>query len=177
MRAWILVVCLLAGCSDPPSTPDERVEQEPDRESDDNSDSRIILDVQGETTQLDVLCTFGGGIEMQRAGGRVLDGTDHLEAIVAAPATSFGIQLGYVLTESPGYDELEQDGITWLPPVRDGERSFEISVPPEGIESRSGPLLWHFYQRVNVPVGELEQDCYTGVHHGDMKLYVEAVRA
>lgn len=126
--------------------------------------------------QLDVLCLSGGGVEMRRADGLVLNGTTFLEASVTAPITATGLQLGYVLvTGKPGYDETAQKGITWLDAVRDGSRTFRIPMPANGTESPDGDgVLWHFYSRMNVPVAP--QDCYTGAMVGDYVLHVDAVK-
>jgi hypothetical protein len=182
MRVWraSLALLLLPGCLGNPGGADLAPEMPEPVLVDSWGESmrQVLMDVDGESLQLDVLCIFGGGVEMPRAEGRVLAGTGHVEALVASPATDTGAQLGYVITTEPGYDERLQDGITWLEPVANGERRFTLPVRDDQIEAPEGPMLWHFYLRMNVPTGENQPKapCYTGVHYGNLVLRAEAVR-
>ena len=184
MRLWwvpLMLVPLLAGCSEdaPAEEPVAPVEAPPTPDPWNGADRAVLLDIDSSGYQMDVLCVFGGGVEMQRAdgGGRVWPGTDHVEAFVDPGQTSTGMQLGYVLTEDPGYDEREQEGITWLEPVVGQAQRFTIPVTEEQWET-DGKMLWRFYLRMNVPAGEApaDPDCYTGLHYGEYTLKAEAVK-
>ena len=185
MRLWWVPLMLafgLPGCADDAAPEARPVQPLPTAAPDPwgGQERALLLDVAGSGFQMDALCTFGGGVEMQRAdgGGRVWPGTGHVEASVDPGQTSTGMQLGYVLTEDPGYDEREQDGITWLEPVLGEAQLFTIPVTEEQWEG-DGRVLWHFYLRMNVPAGETpaDPDCYTGLHSGEYVLKAEAVKA
>lgn len=185
MRLWWLPLLLapgLAGCADDAPTEAVPAPGESPAVPDPwgGSDRQVLLDLDGETTQFDLMCAFGGGPNLRRNGdGRVLPGTAHIEALVEVASTSSGMQLGYVLDESPAYDEREQEGIIWLEPVAAGESQlYSIPVREDQVEPPEGQHLWHFYQRMNLPTGENQPkaDCYTGVQSGQMVLKVEAVK-
>lgn len=180
MRAWlpVAVILLLAGCAEsPPPTNETPMEATAETDPWDGVERQVLLEVNAGagSFQLDVLCVFGGGIQLEREGrGRVLAGADHVAITVTAPPETTGLQIGHVLASDPEYDERLQTGITWLDPVRAGTRTFEVPVPANGFESLDGDRLWRFYQRVNTPV--VEQDCYTGFLAGAWSVLAEAVK-
>jgi len=126
--------------------------------------------------QADILCVLGGGIMAERDGpGLVLPGSSHLEVNVTAGPSTTGFQVGYALTRDPGYDETQQDNITWLPVVRAGSESFQVPVPDGAYETDPDDLLWAFYMRMNVSD---ENDCYTGAQvQGELTIEIQAVKA
>lgn len=174
---WLAALLLLAGCSSPDTGPvaDAEVAAVP-ADPWEGTTEQVVLDIANEEPtafQLDVLCAFGGGVEMRRADGYVLNGSRSVDVTVSASVTGTGLQLGYVLTDDPQYDETTQKGITWLEPVRDGTRSFSLPVPAGGFEEPGEGRLWHFYARMNVPA---EQDCYTGAMAGAYALHASAIK-
>lgn len=175
----LLLTLVLAGCAgretDPvtTSTTSEAAPVDPW-----NGTTRQLILQRDETgtTQLDALCLLGGGIHVERDGpGLVLPGTSHLEANITVGPQTTGFQLGYALTRDPGYDETQQDNVTWLPIVRGGSESFQVPVPPGAYETDSDDLLWAFYVRMNASE---QTDCYTGAQvQGELKFEVQAVRS
>ena len=180
LRAAFLLALVfpLAGCSGPEPIPSMPTAPEPPGLV--APERQVLLHVDAWTQQFDVMCVFGGGVKMPRETGRVLPGTSHIEASVTVNGTSTGLQLGYVVDESPGNDEWSQEGIVWLEPVvTAGVRHYIIPVWEDQYERPDGLMLWHFYQRMNVPTGEegLQAPCYTGYHDAVMVLHAEAVPA
>lgn len=112
--------------------------------------------------ELDALCTFGGGVELRRAGGRVPPGVEALVATVKVPITGTGVQLGY---------RVDDGEVAWLPVARPGQvATFRIPVP-EGAHEAEGER-WSFGQQHNVFAAP--QDCYTGGSVGGWAILVEA---
>lgn len=112
--------------------------------------------------EADALCTFGGGVELPRAGGRVPPGVKALVATVKVPITGTGVQLGY---------RVDDGEATWLPVARPGQiTTFRIPVP-EGAHEAEGER-WSFGQQHNVFAAP--QDCYTGGSVSGFAILVEA---
>jgi len=122
----------------------------------------------------DVLCSSGGGPQLERTGAEVLLGASVLAIeLHADPTVLPSFQVGYVLDRNAGYGETQQDNITWLDPVAPGETmTFEVGVPSNGIEQPGAEPIWAFYHRLT-PDGET---CYTGFATGRWDVVIEAVR-
>lgn len=131
------------------------------------SSPQVLVDVDARESvppavELDALCAFGGGVELPRAGGRVLPGVEGLSVTVKVPITGTGVQLGY---------RVDDGEVTWLPVARPGQvATFRIPVP-EGAHEAEGER-WSFGEQHNVFAAP--QDCYTGGSVGGWAILVEA---
>lgn len=132
-----------------------------------NGTARLLLAERapGNSVELDLLCQTGGGMEHDRADGRVLAGASHVEVRVSASPATTGVQIGYAI-----------DGgeVTWLPVVRDGEATFEIPVTDDLVEAPEGKRRWAFWHQMGTPASD--DQCYTGANAGDWGFVAEAVR-
>jgi hypothetical protein len=169
---------LLAGCTGTPPRPVIN-DEEPsapapvDLWGGSTNQTLLHLDETG-TTQFDVLCLLGGGIMVERDDGLVLPGSDHVQFTVSAPPTSTGVQVGYALSRDPGYDEVEQGNVTWLPIVRATTETFQVPVPAGAYENSTAERLWAFYLRMNASD---ETDCYTGAQvQGSLVIDIQAIK-
>ncbi len=159
----------LAGCAEDAAAP---VDEAPVRGERDVSDpwaggDRLVVAerTSGDMAmEFDVVCVFGGGVELSRSGDRIAAGTSHLEVTLTVPAVYTGYQVGY---------SIESGETVWLDTVAAGEEAVQaIEVAPDQIEEDG--RKWTFHMRANV--SSAEQDCYTGGGHGDLRITIEAVR-
>lgn len=112
--------------------------------------------------EFDVLCTQGGGHELERVqGALVLPGVTTLTVTVAPSPASSGFQVGHALDEGD---------VTWLPVAPPGTAStFTIDVPPDAHEADG--TRWTFWGQHNVY--SAPQDCYTGGGFGGWTVRIE----
>lgn len=138
----------------------------------------VRLDNPPEATELDVVCTFGGGPELPRTNeGYVAGGTTDLHVMLANPATSAGyLQVGYALDVDGDHETDAEEPITWLDPVAPGETANRtIEVTGDRIETSPGDDRWSFYKRYTTPEAQ-EEACYTGAKVGPDSIHIDAVR-
>lgn len=155
---------LLAGCT---SAPTPATASEPLADAWGGSDEQLLVDVAAVGQEFDLACQFGGGPELPRADGRVLEGTDRLRVAVTVEPGWTGLQVGHAL-----------DGgeVTWLgPPLGSGSAEWLVEVAPEQFEAPVGAARWSFFEQMNLPE-PATQDCYTGGGAGSYAIRITAVR-
>lgn len=155
---------LLAGCT---SAPAPAAEREPPADAWGGSEEQLLVDVAALGQEFDVACQFGGGPELPRADGRVLEGTGRLRVAVTVEPGWTGLQVGHAL---------DGGDITWLgPPLSSGRAEWLVEVAPEQAEAPMGAARWSFFAQMNLPE-PATQDCYTGGGAGSYTIRIVAVR-
>lgn len=163
LYAACLLPLLLGGCVGVPSA--DTADGEADPWAGAMRQTLVALDAPAHE-EADVACVFGGVAPLDRAGGRVLDGSGTLEFAVRVDGTYTGLQVGYAIDDGP---------VTWLDTVAGGsEHTFVVDVPPGTEELPRGAHRWSFHYQLNVP--NAEQECYTGAGSGAYGILIEAVR-
>lgn len=100
--------------------------------------------------EFDVLCAMGGGFELKREEGALIDAAaTKLVFVVAGGDANTGIQPGYAV---------DGNEPTWLEVAR--LEDFRAEVPVDAGQHESTEPRWQFYFRQSV--AGTSQECYTG---------------
>ena len=162
-----LLALLLSGCAAPSAPPNEGAEGAHELE---------LLSVEADMAyEADALCANGGGPRLPRDGdARVGEGSAGIRVDMRVDPTFTSLQVGHVTTDRPGRDESSQPGITWLPATPGGEDASFVIPVRDAYERADGPLLWHFYYRMQTPVPTA---CYAGGGTGRWSIVATLVPA